>query len=101
MNTFKLIISYNDPSGEEIVQEKEYTINGTEPMPTDDFGNGSDMDMDNTSSPLSTKAKIGMGVGAVVGIIAVVVIVKIVKKRKADKFIEEDDSEGTDDNEQL
>ena len=57
--------------------------------------------MDNTPSPLSTKAKIGIGVGAVVGIIAVVVIVKIVKKKKADKFIAEDDSEGTDENEQL
>lgn len=101
LNTFKLIISYNDPSGEEIVQEKEYTINGTEPAPMEDSGDGSDMDMDNTPSPLSTKAKIGMGIGAVVGIVIVVIIVKTVKKKKADKFIAEDDSEGTDDNEQL
>ena len=42
-----------------------------------------------------------MGIGAVVGIVIVVIIVKTVKKKKADKFIAEDDSEGTDDNEQL
>ena len=54
-----------------------------------------------TPSPLSTKAKVGMGIGAVVGIVAVVIIVKTIRKKKADKFIAEDDSEGTDDNEQL
>lgn len=105
LNNFKLTISYDDPSGEQIQQVKEYTINGVEPVMDDTMGGEmmpDDMDM---NQGLSLKAKIGIGVGAVVGIIILVVVLKVIKKRKDARLIaddlDDDDMEGKDENEQL
>ena len=105
LNNFKMTISYDDPSGEQIQQVKEYTINGIEPV-VDDTISGEmmpdDMDM---NQGLSLKAKIGIGVGAVIGIIILVVVLKVIKKRKDARLIADDleneDMEGKDENEQL
>ena len=105
LNNFKLIISYDDPSGEQIQQVKEYTINGTEPVMDDSMGGDMMMpdDMD-AGQGLSLKAKIGIGVGTVVGIVIIVIALKLIKKRKDAKLLADDlddDMEGKDENEQL
>ena len=105
LNNFKLIISYDDPSGEQIQQVKEYTINGTEPVMDENMGGDMMMpeDMD-TQEGISLKAKIGIAVGAAAGVIILIVVLKIIKKRKDAKLIADDlddDMEGKDENEQL
>ena len=105
LNNFKLTISYDDPSGEQIQQVKEYTINGTEPVADDGMGGEMMPDDMDINQGLSLKAKIGIGVGALAGIIILVVVLRIIKKRKDARLIaddlDDDDMEGKDENEQL
>ena len=66
----------------QIQQVKEYTINGTEPVADDGMGGEMMPDDMDINQGLSLKAKIGIGVGALAGIIILVVVLRIIKKRK-------------------
>ena len=90
-NNVKVVISYEDTSGEEIRVEKEYTIEGVEPfvpdMPMDDMG----MMPEEEGGKLSKGAIAGIGAGAVVIIAGAAAAIKIRKKKKAAELIDDDE----------
>ncbi len=111
-NNVKLKISYDDPSGKTIEDVREYTIEGTEPVPIDDTmydENGMPMDPNagvETGMSVKTKAIIGVCIALV---ILILIAIKVIKAKRAARLIKEDleaadsidEMEGKDNNEQL
>ena len=94
-NNVKLIISYDDASGENVEEVHEYKIIGNAPVPMDESMIGEEV-------PVQEGATLGVGkiVAIVCGVVILIVIaVLLLKKKKAKKeakFIEADLDDETD-----
>ncbi len=92
--TVKLVLVYDNPSGERVEDIKEYTITGMPPMPMEEFPEGEDMGQGMMpSQPMGKGLIAGIVGGVIVAIIAAVIIIKKIKVKRAAKFIEDDEEE--------
>lgn len=89
-NKLKITITGEEPSGDILTQENEYTIQGTEPMPVDDM-EGSD-DMNGVDEGSSKKIATAVAAGVIIVIVLVVVfLVRKNKKKKAEMLLDEEE----------
>ena len=90
LNKLKITITGEEPSGDILTQENEYTIQGTEPMPVDDM-EGTD-DMNGVDEGSSKKIATAVAAGVIIVIVLVVVfLVRKNKKKKAEMLLDEEE----------
>lgn len=98
----KVILGYDDPSGEHFETVHEFNVNVTAPMPVDDGMNGGMIDGEIPEEGMS-KGKIAIIAGTIIGaIVVVLIVVALLKKRKARleaEFLAKDEDEATEENE--
>lgn len=88
-NKVKITITGEEPSGDILTYENEYTINGMEPMPMDDMGMEEPM-MPEESGPSKAVLGIAAVILAVIALAAFIIRKKI-KRRKEEMLLEDDD----------
>ena len=92
-NNFKITITGEEPSGDILTYEKEFTVTGTEPMPMDDEMMG--------GMPPEEEGPNKVLIGAIIGVVVVIGVVVIIlvkknKRKKAELLLDDDDDDEND-----